>query len=243
MSRGCAGPSRRARARARERRESTALERRGKYLLFGTDAGTLLVHLGMSGSLRYLPTPSAPGFHDHIDVHFADGGALRFNDPRRFGSFMLTTDAELAPAAEGSRPRAARRRNSTPTICGAASRNRRVAIKQHLMNGRVVVGVGNIYASEALFRAGIHPRRTAGRIARARFEPLVTSVRDVLRDAIEEGGTTLRNFVGGDGKPGYFRGLAARLRARRSPCVTCGTAIERRVLGQRATYYCPRCQR
>jgi formamidopyrimidine-DNA glycosylase len=124
-----------------------------------------------------------------------------------------------------------------------STRNRRVAIKQHLMNGRVVVGVGNIYASEALFRAGIHPRRTAGRIARARFEPLVSSVRDVLRDAIEEGGTTLRNFVGGDGKPGYFAGQLRVYDRDGSPCINCGTPIERRVLGQRATFYCPRCQR
>jgi formamidopyrimidine-DNA glycosylase len=218
------------------------LERRAKYLLFGTDAGTLLVHLGMSGSLRYLPAPLAPGLHDHIDVHFADGGALRFNDPRRFGSFMLTTAPGSHPLLKdlGPEPLSAA---FDADYLWRASRNRRVAIKQHLMNGRVVVGVGNIYASEALFRAGIHPRRTAGRIARQRFEPLVSSVRDVLRDAIEEGGTTLRNFVGGDGKPGYFRGSLRVYERDGSPCVNCGTAIERRVLGQRATYYCPRCQR
>jgi len=218
------------------------LERRAKYLLFGTDAGTLLVHLGMSGSLRYLPAPLAPGLHDHIDVHFADGGALRFNDPRRFGSFMLTTAPGSHPLLKdlGPEPLSAA---FDADYLWRASRNRRVAIKQHLMNGRVVVGVGNIYASEALFRAGIHQRRTAGRIARQRFEPLVNSVRDVLRDAIEEGGTTLRNFVGGDGKPGYFRGSLRVYERDGLPCVNCGTAIERRVLGQRATYYCPRCQR
>ncbi len=219
-----------------------SLERRAKYLLFGTDAGTLLVHLGMSGSLRYLPAPLPPAPHDHIDVHFDGGGALRFNDPRRFGSFMLT-------AAPGAHPLL---KNLGPEPLGdefdadylwRTSRNRRVTIKQHLMNGRIVVGVGNIYASEALFRAGIHPRRMAGRIARARFEPLVDAVRDVLRDAIEEGGTTLRNFVGGDGQPGYFGGSLRVYDRDGSPCVTCGTAIERRVLGQRATFYCPRCQR
>jgi formamidopyrimidine-DNA glycosylase len=123
------------------------------------------------------------------------------------------------------------------------SRGRRVAIKQHLMNGHVVVGVGNIYASEALFRAGIHPKRMAGRIARARFEPLVESVRDVLSDAIEEGGTTLRNFVGGDGRPGYFRASLRVYERAGEPCLTCGTPIVRCVLGQRATFYCPRCQR
>jgi formamidopyrimidine-DNA glycosylase len=228
--------------RALAARHIESLERRGKYLLFGTDAGTLLVHLGMSGSLRYLPAPPAPGLHDHIDVLFDDGGALRFNDPRRFGCFLLS-------AAPGSHPLL---KDLGPEPLGdefdadylwRVSRHRRVAIKQHLMNGRVVVGVGNIYASEALFRAGIHPRRTAGRIARQRFEPLVDSVRDVLRDAIEEGGTTLRNFVGGDGKPGYFRGSLRVYERDGSPCVRCGTIIERRVLGQRATYFCPRCQR
>jgi formamidopyrimidine-DNA glycosylase len=219
-----------------------SLERRGKYLLFGTEAGTLLVHLGMSGSLRFLAAPAPAGTHDHIDVHFDDGGALRFNDPRRFGSFILTT-------APGSHPLL---KNLGPEPLGGefdaaylwrTSRNRRIAIKQHVMNGRVVVGVGNIYASEALFRAGIHPRRIAGRISRARFEPLVSSIRDVLRDAIEEGGTTLRNFVGGDGKPGYFRGALRVYERDGLPCFRCGTKIERRVLGQRATYYCPRCQR
>ena len=219
-----------------------SLERRAKYLLFGTDAGTLLVHLGMSGSLRYLPAPLPPAAHDHIDVHFDGGGALRLNDPRRFGSFMLTTTPSKHPLLKDLGPEPLGDEFDADYLW-SASRNRRVAIKQHLMNGRIVVGVGNIYASEALFRAGIHPRRTAGRIARARFEPLVGAVRDVLRDAIEEGGTTLRNFVGGDGKPGYFAGSLRVYDRAGSPCVTCGAEIERRVLGQRATFYCPRCQR
>jgi formamidopyrimidine-DNA glycosylase len=218
------------------------LARRAKYLLFATDAGTLLVHLGMSGSLRYLPVAAAPAAHDHIDVHFEGGGALRFNDPRRFGSFILTKAPTAHPLLRDLGPEPLGDEFDADYLW-RASRNRRVAIKQHLMNGRVVVGVGNIYASEALFRAGIHPRRTAGRISRARFEPLVGAVRDVLRDAIDEGGTTLRNFVGGDGKPGYFRGSLRVYERDGSPCLTCGTAIERRVQGQRATFYCPRCQR
>lgn len=218
------------------------LARRAKYLLFGTGAGTLLVHLGMSGSLRYLPAPVDPGAHDHIDVHFKGGGALRFNDPRRFGSFMLTSEPAAHPLLKDLGPEPLGD-DFDADYLWRASRNRRVAIKQHLMNGHIVVGVGNIYASEALFRAGIHPRRSASRISRARCEPLVTAVRDVLRDAIDEGGTTLRNFVGGDGKPGYFRGSLRVYERAGSPCIVCGTAIERRVLGQRATYYCPRCQR
>ena len=218
------------------------LERRAKYLLFGTDAGTLLVHLGMSGSLRYLPELLEPAPHDHIDVHFDGGGTLRFNDPRRFGSFLLTATPGTHPLLKDLGPEPLGDEFDADYLW-RSSRNRRVAIKQHLMNGRVVVGVGNIYASEALFRAGIHPRRMAGRIARERFEPLVSSVREVLRDAIEEGGTTLRNFVGGDGQPGYFSGSVRVYDRDGSPCLTCGTPIERRVLGQRATFYCPRCQR
>jgi formamidopyrimidine-DNA glycosylase len=219
-----------------------SLERRAKYLLFGTGAGTLLVHLGMSGSLRYLPSPTKPGVHDHIDLHFADGGALRFNDPRRFGSFMLTSSPASHPLLKELGPEPLGPEFDADYLWHA-SRRRRIAIKPHLMNGHVVVGVGNIYASEALFRAGIHPQRIASRIARARFEPLVTAVRDVLRDAIEEGGTTLRNFVGGDGKPGYFRGSLRVYERAGLPCVVCAAEIERRVQGQRATYYCPRCQR
>jgi formamidopyrimidine-DNA glycosylase len=218
------------------------LERRGKYLLFGTPAGTLLVHLGMSGSLRYLPEPTAHGTHDHIDVQFTGGGALRFNDPRRFGSFHLTAAPQrhrllrdLGPEPFGA--------EFDADYLWRTCRGRRVPIKQHLMNGRIVVGVGNIYASEALFRAGIHPARSAGRISRARCAALVTAVRDVLADAIEEGGTTLRNFVGGDGQPGYFRGSLRVYEREGGACVQCGMAIQRRVLGQRATYYCPSCQR
>jgi formamidopyrimidine-DNA glycosylase len=196
----------------------------------------------MSGSLRYLPAMRERGAHDHIDVHFADGGALRLNDPRRFGSFMLTTKPSAHPLLKNLGPEPLGDEFDADYLW-RTSRKRRVAIKQHLMNGRVVVGVGNIYASEALFRAGIHPRRPAGRIARARFAPLVVSVRGVLHDAIEDGGTTLRNFVGGDGEPGYFGGRLRVYERDGSPCVNCGTRIERRVLGQRATFYCPRCQR
>jgi formamidopyrimidine-DNA glycosylase len=218
------------------------LERRAKYLLFGTDVGTLLVHLGMSGSLRYLPAAQEPAPHDHVDVHFAGGGTLRLNDPRRFGSVLLTPTPGTHPLLKDLGPEPLGD-DFDADYLWRVSRKRRVAIKQHLMNGRIVVGVGNIYASEALFRARIHPQREAGRIARARFAPLVESVRDVLRDAIEEGGTTLRNFVGGDGQPGYFRTSLRVYERAGEPCMECGTPIVRRVLGQRATFYCPRCQR
>jgi formamidopyrimidine-DNA glycosylase len=218
------------------------LERRGKYLLFGTPAGTLLVHLGMSGSLRFLPEPLAHGAHDHVDLRFAGGGALRFNDPRRFGSFHLTSTPEQHPLLRELGPEPLGDGFDADYLA-MTCRGRRVPIKPHLMNGKVVVGIGNIYASEALFRAGIHPARPAGRIARARFEPLVAAGRAVLHDAIDEGGTTLRNFVGGDGQPGYFRTALRVFERDGAPCLSCGNTIRRRVLGQRASYYCPRCQR
>jgi len=218
-----------------------ALERRGKYLLFATEAGTLLVHLGMSGSLRYLKDPPAHGVHDHVDMRFAGGGCLRFNDPRRFGSWLLTQEPSKHRLLRelGPEPLSA---DFTADYLWGASRGRQVAIKQHLMNGKVVVGVGNIYANEALFRAGVNPLRAAGRIARARFELLVIAVRAVLEDALEEGGTTLRNYVDGDGNPGYFRQSLNVYERDAEPCNQCGTPIRRRVQGQRATYFCPHCQ-
>jgi formamidopyrimidine-DNA glycosylase len=219
-----------------------ALERRGKYLLFGTRAGTLLVHLGMSGSLRYIADPPAHGPHDHVDLVLAGGGCLRFNDPRRFGSWLLTSEPDSHPLLKplGPEPLSS---DFTADYLAGASRGRRVAIKPHLMNGRIVVGVGNIYANEALFRAGIHPLRAAGRIARTRFQPLVDSIRAVLLDALEEGGTTLRNYVDGDGKPGYFRQSLNVYERAGEPCKRCGQPIRERVVGQRATYFCASCQR
>jgi formamidopyrimidine-DNA glycosylase len=218
------------------------LERRGKYLLFGTRAGTLVVHLGMSGSLRYLRETTAHGLHDHVDMRFAGGGLLRFNDPRRFGSWLLTTEPAKHRLLKdlGPEPLSA---DFTAEYLWNASRGRQVAIKQQLMNGKIVVGVGNISANEALYRAGVHPLRAAGRIARARFEPLVAAVREVLNDALEEGGTTLRNYVDGDGNPGYFRQSLNVYERDGQPCNRCGTRIKRRVQGQRATYFCPRCQK
>lgn len=223
-------------------RRIDALERRAKYLLFAAGTDTLLVHLGMSGSLKFLPRAAAHGTHDHVDVHFEGGGCLRFTDPRRFGSFHLTSAPAEHPLlrALGPEPFAAA---FDADYLWRTSRGRKVAIKQHLMNGHVVVGVGNIYASEALYRAGIHPARPAGRLSRARFEPLVASVRAVLEEAIAEGGTTLRDFVGADGKPGYFATELAVYGREGEPCKQCGGPIRRSVIGQRATYYCTRCQR
>jgi len=225
-----------------ENRRILALHRRGKYLLLNVDNGALLVHLGMSGSLRYLAEHETPGAHDHVDVGFSDGAYLRFNDPRRFGSLHFATNPlrhrllkDLGPEPLGA--------DFDAEYLRGACRNHRIAIKQHLMNGRVVAGLGNIYANEALFRAGIHPGRAAGRISLLRMTSLVDSIRTVLNEALRQGGTTLRDFVGGDGRPGYFK-LSLKVYDRKgAPCERCGEPIRLRVLGQRATYYCVRCQR
>ncbi|HEX5419003.1 MAG TPA: bifunctional DNA-formamidopyrimidine glycosylase/DNA-(apurinic or apyrimidinic site) lyase [Gammaproteobacteria bacterium] len=222
-------------------RRILALGRRGKYLLIETDGGTLLVHLGMSGGLRYQSEPTPPGKHDHVDLLFTDGTLLRLHDPRRFGSLHFADCPEehallkhIGPEPLGDQ--------LTADYLWSTCRGRRVAIKPHLMTARIVAGVGNIYANEALYRAGIRPARAAGRVARNRFPALVEAVRDVLREAIEQGGTTLRDFADGTGKPGYFQ-LALKVYGRAGePCPSCGEPIRLKVIGQRASYYCPRCQ-
>lgn len=225
-----------------ERQPVLELRRRAKYLLLDTPAGTLIVHLGMSGSLRYLPEPVPAAAHDHVDLLLAGGGILRYNDPRRFGSLHFTETPERHPLIRELGPEPLGEAFDGEHLWRAA-RRRRVAVKPFLMNSRIVAGLGNIYANEALYRARIHPARAAGRIARARFEELAGAVRAVLAEAIGQGGTTLRDFVGGDGRPGYFR-IALKVYERDDEaCERCGTPIRRRVQGQRATFYCTRCQR
>ena len=219
-----------------------ALSRRGKYLVLTTDAGALLLHLGMSGSLRFLPERREPARHDHFDLEFVSGAMLRFNDPRRFGSlhWSATPSAHWLLKNLGPEPLDT---EFDGEYLWRVSRGRRVAIKTLLMNGRIVAGLGNIYANEALFRAGIHPSRPAGRVSRKRLEQLVDTVREVLREAIRAGGTTLQDFVGGDGKPGYFQ-LALDVYGKAGePCVRCKRPLRVRTIGQRATYYCANCQR
>lgn len=219
------------------------LHRRGKYLLLKMQQGGLIIHLGMSGSLRVLKHPGPPGKHDHVDVEMADGSCLRFNDPRRFGAFLWVDDdmeAHELLRSLGPEPLSA---DFTADHLYGLSRNRKVPVKNFIMNGHVVVGVGNIYASESLFMAGIHPRRAAGRVSRQRYEGLVLAIRDVLERAIREGGTTLRDFVNSDGAPGYFaRNLLVYDRAG-GDCFQCGAPIRQKVIGQRSSYYCPACQR
>jgi formamidopyrimidine-DNA glycosylase len=220
-----------------------AVRRRAKYLLIDLERGSLILHLGMSGSLRVLPPATPLLTHDHLDVLLDSGVALRFNDPRRFGSvFYSVDDPLLHPLLRRLAPEPL-----DPDFNGEylfrASRGRRVAIKQLLMNSQVSVGVGNIYASEALFRARINPRRAAGRLKLRQLEKLARAIKRVLALAIRVGGTTLRDYVGADGNPGYFRQRLYVYERAGKPCRVCRTLVRQFTQGQRSTYYCPRCQK
>jgi len=218
------------------------VSRRAKYLLIELENGTLIAHLGMSGSLRVVDPALPPLRHDHYDLLLDSGRCLRFNDPRRFGSLHWTReDPGEHPLLAGLGPEPLGPAFDAAYLKRRAAR-RRTAVKQFLMDQGIVVGVGNIYASEALFRAGIHPRRAAGRISILRYERLVEAVRAVLEDAIREGGTTLRDYVSAEGTPGYFRQQLHVYERAGEPCRRCGTSIRQLVQGQRSSYYCPHCQ-
>lgn len=220
------------------------IDRRGKYLLLRTgDGPTLMIHLGMSGHMRVVPpgTPARP--HDHVDIMLEGGPTLRYNDPRRFGSLhVLPPGDPVHPllARLGPEPLS---EALTGHYLHRRSRGRRAPVKTFLMDAAVVVGVGNIYASEALFRAGIRPTRPAGRIAEARYERLADTVKAVLAEAIEAGGTTLRDFAATDGQPGYFSQRLDVYGRAGAACVRCATPLLNRRIGQRATVFCPTCQR
>ncbi|MEX0824403.1 MAG: bifunctional DNA-formamidopyrimidine glycosylase/DNA-(apurinic or apyrimidinic site) lyase [Woeseia sp.] len=218
------------------------LTRRAKYLLFGTDAGTVLLHLGMSGSVRIIDPDEPPGKHDHFDFAMSNGKSLRFRDPRRFGSLLWIGQGETHPLLASLGPEPLDEGFNGDYLWRRA-RGRRVSIKQFLMNGQVVVGVGNIYASEALFVAGIHPARQAQRVSAKRMELLAQSVKDVLQRAIDAGGTTLRDFYGGTGEPGYFRQQLGVYGRDGRPCRRCKKPVRAIVQGQRSTFYCVNCQR
>lgn len=220
----------------------TAAGRRAKYLLLVLERGTLILHLGMSGSLRVLPADTPLRKHDQFDLLLANDTTLRLNDPRRFGSLHYTLEdparhrllQHLAPEPFAPDFDAAYLRRIT--------RGRRAAIKQVLMNSRLVTGVGNIYASEALFRARIHPRRRAGRLSERDCAQLLRGVRAALNAAIRAGGTTLRDYVGTDGNPGAFRQKLYVYERDGQPCRRCGTLIRTITQGQRSSYFCPQCQ-
>lgn len=217
--------------------------RRGKYLLIDCGAGTLIVHLGMSGRLWLVDADTPVGTHDHFDLVLENGRSVRLRDPRRFGLVVwLDRNAPEHPllASIGPEP-------LSPEFGGealyAASRNRSAAIKLVLMDSHVVAGVGNIYASEALFRARINPKLAARRIGRGRYDVLAAKIRETLVAAIAAGGSTLRDFVGGDGRAGYFQNEHLVYGRGGEPCLTCGTKIKELRQGQRSTFYCPTCQR
>ena len=218
------------------------VERRAKYLLIRFDTGTLILHLGMSGSLRVVAGDVAPRPHDHWDLILDSGKVLRFHDPRRFGSLHWTPDdperhsllKRLAPEPLSAQFNA--------EYLFRATRKRSVAIKQFIMNSQMVVGVGNIYASEALFRAGIAPRRAARRVTRLEATKLVRAIKAVLKEAIKIGGTTLRDYVNPDGLPGYFRQKLFVYERAKQLCRVCNSPIKQFTQGQRSTYWCAICQ-
>jgi len=219
-----------------------SLSRRAKYLLIGTDAGTAMLHLGMSGSLRVIDIGTPAGVHDHVDIELASGKALRFRDPRRFGSLLWAEEPHEHPLLRNLGPEPLDDAFNGEYLRKTA-RGRRVSIKQFLMNGSVVVGVGNIYASESLFVAAIHPKRQAGRISLIRMESLADAVKMVLSNAIDAGGTTLRDYYDGDGEPGHFQQQLEVYGRDDEPCLRCQRLISAVVQGQRRTYYCKNCQR
>jgi formamidopyrimidine-DNA glycosylase len=220
-----------------------AVERRAKYILIRFDAGTLILHLGMSGSLRLLKQDTAPKTHDHWDIHVDSGWLLRFHDPRRFGSLHWTdADPALHPLLAKLAPEPLSSEFDGEYLY-RATRKRSVAIKQFIMNSQVVVGVGNIYASEALFRARISPRRAARRLTRKEAFALAKAIKAVLGEAIKIGGTTLRDYVNADGAPGYFRQKLFVYERKGANCRVCRLPIRQFVQGQRSTYWCSTCQR
>ena len=219
-----------------------SVERRAKYLLMNAESGTLIGHLGMSGNLRLVPLGTPVAKHEHVDIELESGLALRYTDPRRFGALLWSADPLQHELLRKLGPEPL-----TDLFDGERlfqlSRGRSMAVKPFIMDNAVVVGVGNIYATEALFFAGIDPRREAGSISRARYVRLAQEIKRILAQAIECGGTTLRDFIGGDGQPGYFQQELFAYGRGGEFCKVCGSTLREVKLGQRASVYCPKCQR
>lgn len=220
-----------------------SVRRRGKYILLQTAQGTGIVHLGMSGSLRVVKNQTAPEKHDHVDMVLENDKVLRLRDPRRFGAVLWTPDDPMQHKLIRSLGPEPLSEAFNVAYLYQQSRRRTVSIKQFIMNGQVVVGVGNIYACESLFKAGISPRRQAGKISRKRYSKLVEMIKEVLAQAIEQGGTTLRDFVQAEGKPGYFQQQLNVYGRTDEECPVCGSGIRQIKQGQRSTFYCSACQR
>ncbi|QGM81412.1 bifunctional DNA-formamidopyrimidine glycosylase/DNA-(apurinic or apyrimidinic site) lyase [Otariodibacter oris] len=218
--------------------------RRAKYLIIHTDKGDILIHLGMSGSLGILNTETEKeiGKHDHVDLVTTNGTILRYNDPRKFGAWLWANKAEEAELLKklGLEPLSD---EFNADYLYKQSRNKTVAIKNFIMNNAVVVGVGNIYACESLFMAGLHPDMATQNLKPKQAERLVKVIKDVLTKAIIQGGTTLKDFIQPDGKPGYFAQVLKVYGRKGQECYDCGSIIESKVIGQRNSFYCPKCQK
>ena len=219
-----------------------AVRRRAKYLLLDTAAGSALLHLGMSGSLRVLPADTPLRAHDHVDLALDSGRVLRFNDPRRFGCLLWQPPGETHELLAGLGPEPLSEAFDGDYLY-RLSRGRRAPVKTFLMDQAVVVGVGNIYAAEALFMAGISPLREAGKVSRERYRRLADAVKAILGYAIGRGGTTLRDFISPDGAPGYFEQELSVYGRDGEPCRACGRRLRLSTIGQRASVWCPTCQR
>jgi len=219
------------------------VERRGKYILLRTSTGTVILHLGMSGSLRILNKSISAEKHDHFDIIFSNNKVLRLRDPRRFGAVLWTKANPLKHKLLIKLGPEPLDDAFSAEYLYQQSRNRKVAIKTFLMNSHVVVGVGNIYANESLFAAGINPKRSASKISLTRYQKLIPAIKTILIRSIEQGGTTLKDFINEDGKPGYFQQTLAVYGRTEQPCIHCGTAIKKISQTQRSTYYCSRCQK
>lgn len=218
----------------------TSIKRRGKYLLLESSKEFLIIHLGMSGSLRIIQEEKVKK-HDHIDIEFKDGSILRYCDPRRFGCFLWTENPESHPLLKNLGPEPLGNEFNGQYLFNV-SRGRKTPIKSFIMNSKFIVGVGNIYANEALFRAKIKPNRQAGRISLKRYEKLSKEIVIILRESIEQGGTTLRDFVGSNNKPGYFKQQLEVYGRQGEECKLCSSALKSLIIGQRSSVYCPKCQ-
>lgn len=219
----------------------TSIRRRAKYLLIDTPKGTVIVHLGMSGSLRVLDNPPAPEKHDHVDLVLSNGKVMRYNDPRRFGAWLWCAPGESHELLDNCGPEPLTDEFNAEWMSERA-KNKRVAIKTFIMNNANVVGVGNIYACESLFSAGILPTTPSYKISPEQWERLVSEIKLVLEQAIAQGGTTLKDFSQTDGKPGYFAQELQVYGRSGEPCRQCGNEIKEMKIGQRNTFFCDACQ-
>lgn len=220
-----------------------SVTRRAKYLLVKTDVGTLIIHLGMSGSLRILPKTEAVEKHDHFEIQFKDGICLRLKDPRRFGSVLWEKEDPLNHKLLINLGPEPLEKEFNAELLFDKSRKRKTSIKQFIMDAKIVVGVGNIYASESLFLAGVKPTRLAGKITKQHASDLTAAIKKILRQAIKQGGTTLKDFTSSDGKPGYFQQKLKVYDKTNEPCLKCKMPIKQIILGQRSTFYCSNCQK